>query len=123
MERSEANRTTLELANAAVRDGDHEGFLAQCTDDTEWTFVGDRVLRGKAAVRRWMTDTYRQPPRFVVHEMIATADTVVALGEITVADDTGRDVTSSYCDVWHLRDGKLAELRAYVIERSASTSS
>ncbi len=36
----ENNKVILEKANAAIYLGDHEGFLAYCTDDTEWTFVG-----------------------------------------------------------------------------------
>ncbi|HEY1187182.1 MAG TPA: nuclear transport factor 2 family protein, partial [Gemmata sp.] len=48
------NKLVLEQANAAVTRGDYEGFLSFCTDDTVWTFVGERALRGKEAVRRWM---------------------------------------------------------------------
>lgn len=44
---SEKNKATLEKANAAIAEGDHEGFLSFCTDDTEWTFVGDKTLKGK----------------------------------------------------------------------------
>ena len=32
----------------------------------------------------------------------------MVLGEITLGDKGGRDVTYAYCDVWRLRDGKLA---------------
>ena len=37
---SDSNKAILEQANAAVSQGDYEGFLAHCTDDVEWTFVG-----------------------------------------------------------------------------------
>jgi ketosteroid isomerase-like protein len=48
---AENNKSILEKANAAVTQGDNEGFLTFCTDDTEWTFVGDKTLHGKEAVR------------------------------------------------------------------------
>jgi uncharacterized protein len=101
------NKETLEQANAAIAKGDFEGFLTLCTEDTVWTFEGDRTLRGKAAVRQWMAATYKEPPKFRVDRMIAEGDFVVALGEIG---------QHAYCDVWRFREGKMAELRAFVIE-------
>ena len=58
----EANKLILEQANAAIAAGDFEGFLSFCTEDTTWTFVGDRTLAGKAAVREWMAAAYKEPP-------------------------------------------------------------
>lgn len=113
---SESNTAVLLRANEAVARGDHEGFLQHCTEDTRWTFVGDRVLDGKAAVREWMAQTYREPPVFDVRRTIAQDDFVTALGEITVKDADGKAVRSAYCDTWRLRDGKLAELLAFVVE-------
>ncbi|MGS2762975.1 nuclear transport factor 2 family protein [Sinomicrobium sp. M5D2P9] len=45
------NKEILAKANKAVTAGDYEGFLAFCTEDTRWTFVGDIILEGKEAVR------------------------------------------------------------------------
>ena len=116
---SETNKAILTQANAAVANGDHEGFLAHCTEDEEWTFVGDQTLRGKEAVRRYMKATYVEPPRFRVDHLIAEGDFVTALGEIDLKDESGKLVRFAYCDVWRVRDGKLAELRAFVIEINA----
>ena len=113
---SESNKAILEQANAAVIRGDHEGFLAHCTDDVEWVFVGDRTLKGKEAVRRYMNTTYIEPPKFVVADLIAERDFVTAIGTIDITDGTGKTAHSAYCDVWRIRDGKLAELRAFVVE-------
>jgi len=87
---SETHKAILEKANAAIAQGDHEGFLAFCTDDTKWTFVGDRTLEGKQAVREWMATAYLEPPRFEVHRLIADGDFLAALGEITLKDETGK---------------------------------
>src|SRR5688572_14569730 len=113
---SEKNKTILQQANAAVVKGDHEGFLSHCTDDVVWTFVGEQTLEGKEAVRRYMNQTYTEPPTFQVDHLLADGDFVIALGKIDAKDEAGRTVRSSYCDVWRVRDGKLAELRAFVIE-------
>jgi ketosteroid isomerase-like protein len=113
---SVTNKTILAQANAAITAGDYEGFLAHCTDDTRWTFVGEQTLHGKPAVRQWMTTAYQEPPRFQVEHLIAEADFVTAIGTILLPDGQGRLVEHSYCDVWLFRDGKMAELRAFVIQ-------
>ena len=112
----ETYKATLAKANAAIVQGDFEGFLQYCTEDTKWTFVGDRTLYGKQAVREWMEDAYRQLPKFNVHRMIAEDDFLTALGDITLKDDSGKETRYAYSDVWRFRDGKLAELHAFVIE-------
>jgi uncharacterized protein (TIGR02246 family) len=109
---------TLERANAASRMGDVEGFLKHCTEDTVWTFVGERVLNGKAAVREWMREAYKTPPEFEVYRMLVDGDFLTAIGEITIRDEHGKPVRHSYCDVWRLRDGLLDQLHAFVVEGS-----
>lgn len=112
---SELNKTVLRNANAAVSNGDNEGFLSFCADDIIWSTVGGDTLRGKEAVRAWMAREYTVPPRFTVQQLIADGDLVAAIGEIESRDEQGRPVPSAYCDVWRFRDGKMAELRAWVI--------
>ena len=110
---SDTHKRVLEEANAAIDRGDFEAFLLHCTDDTTWTFVGDRTLSGTEEVRRWLQETYREPPSNRVDRMIEEGDFLVALGEITLRG--GGDTPRAYCDVWRLRGGKLAELRAFVV--------
>lgn len=111
----DSNKDILQRANAAMTRGDYEGFLTHCTDDTRWTFVGERILDGKPAVRAYIQATYKEPPRFDVERMIEDGDSVAALGHITLKDDAGKDVRSAYCDVWRVRDGRLASLQAFVV--------
>nr|WP_314544680.1 nuclear transport factor 2 family protein [uncultured Massilia sp.] len=116
---SELNKTTLQRANAAVAAGDNEGFLACCTDDIVWSTVGGETLLGKQAVRAWMASEYVAPPAFTVQHLVAEGDFVVALGDIASRDVDGREVQNAYSDVWRFRDGKMAELRAFVIPTGA----
>jgi uncharacterized protein len=110
------HKAILEKANAAAREGDAEGFLKHCTEDTEWTFVGDQVLKGKSAVREWMREAYKTPPKFDVQRMVVEGDFLTAIGEIMVRNDDGTEVPSAYCDVWRFKDGLLAQLYAFVVE-------
>jgi uncharacterized protein len=117
---SESNKAVLREANAAIDRGDIEGFLSHCTEDLQWTAVGDMTLSGKDAVRRWMATAYATPPTYNVDEMIAEGDVLVAIGEIMAKDEDGRSVPHRYCDVWRLRSGKLAELRAFVVKANGT---
>ncbi|HTV00473.1 MAG TPA: nuclear transport factor 2 family protein [Luteitalea sp.] len=117
---SERHKDLLVQANAAMSRGDYEGFLAHCVDDVEWTFVGDRHLKGKEAVRRYITSTYIEPPSFAVTQLIADGDFVTAVGDIHIKDGSGRVTHAEYCDVWRIRDGQLAELKAFVVEINAN---
>lgn len=113
---SENNKAILEAANAAIAEGNYEGFLSFCTDDTQWTFVGDKTLNGKQAVRQWMVTEYVEPPLNIVANLIAEGDFVTAVGDLTIKDEDGKAAHYSYCDVWRFRDGKIVELRAFVIK-------
>lgn len=110
------NKTILEKANAAITNGDHEGFLSFCTEDTEWTFVGDKTLQGKEAVRQYMAKAYVEPPKFKVENLIAEGDFLSAIGKISMKNEDGITVDYYYCDVWRFNNGKMAELKAFVIE-------
>lgn len=109
------NKAILESANIAVTKGDNEGFLAFCTEDVKWNFVGDQILEGKEAVRQYMAKTYITPPEFMVEHLIADGEYVTAVGKISLPDESGKMIHYSYCDIWRFRDGKMAALQAFVI--------
>ncbi|RAU82676.1 nuclear transport factor 2 family protein [Pontibacter arcticus] len=110
------NQSILTKANEAIAKGNYEEFLQYCTDDTKWTFVGDQVLTGKEAVRIWMSNEYIEPPQNEVKHLISEKEYLTVLGYLTVMRKNGTRDQFSYCDVWKFRDGKMAELVAFVIE-------
>ncbi|MCR5862616.1 nuclear transport factor 2 family protein [Flavobacterium sp. J372] len=114
---TESNKQILQRANEAIARGDYEGFLAECTEDTKWEFLGDRTLQGKEAVRQYMAEVYNEPPKFKVNQLIAEGNYVTAIGQITLKNENGQIVDYDYCDVWRFTNGKMAELKAFVIER------
>lgn len=112
---SKTHKEILTKANEAIARGDFEGFLLHCTDETVWNFLGEKTLKGKEAVRRWMAETYKEPPRFKVRQLIAEGEYLAALGEITLKNENGKDTDFSYCDVWRFENGRMAELNAFVV--------
>ncbi len=111
------NKEILEKGNAAIVKGDNEVLLSYCADDTHWIFMGDQTLKGKEAVRQYMKAAYVEPPKFSVSDMISKDNFVIAIGEITLKNEAGKPLIYSYCDVWKFKDGKIVELRAFVVEK------
>lgn len=110
------NKAILKKGNSAILNGNNEGMLSLCSEDTEWTFVGVEILKGKEAVRQYMASVYMEPPKFTVTNLIAEGDYVSALGEIALNDKNGKEIHYSYCDVWRFRNNQIVELKAFVIK-------
>jgi len=111
------NTTILHTANEYVSKGDYESFLAYCSSDTKWVFVGERTLNGKEEVRTYMKEFYIEPPVFDVELAIEDGDFVMVTGSISLKNKTGKYEHFNYCDIWRFEDGKIAELKAFVIEK------
>ena len=62
-----------------------------------------------------MATAYVEPPKFQVDRFISEGEFLAAVGKICLREK-GQLRHYSYCDVWRLRDGKLFELQAFVVE-------
>lgn len=113
---STKNKEIVEKVNAAFAANNPEGFLSFCADDVVFAMVGDKTVKGKDAVRKWMSSMDSEPPKFTVDSVIAEGDFVTAHGNMTMKDKDGKTVPYSYCDIYRFRGGKIAELRAFVIK-------
>lgn len=102
-------------ANKAVAEGDYEKFLSYCTEDTKWTFTGNQTLHGIDEVRKYMAAAYEKPPQFKVDMMIEEGDYLTAVGTISLWNANSVWEHFEYCDVWRFENGKLAELKAFVV--------
>jgi ketosteroid isomerase-like protein len=113
---SAKNKAIVEEVNEAMRRNDAEGLLARCTEDFEWTMVGEAPIVGKPAVREFLKQGPGEPPQFTVDTLVGDGDVVIAKGDMTMKDQTGADARYAYCDVWRFRGEQLASLTAFVIK-------
>jgi ketosteroid isomerase-like protein len=113
---SSSNKQIVEKVNAAFAQGNVEGFLSQCADDVEWTMVGEKPIKGKDAIRKWMTSMGPEVPKFTVTNLLADGDFATCYGDMTMRDKDGKVIPYSYCDIYRFRNGKVAELRAFVMK-------
>lgn len=102
--------------NEAFANNNMDAFLAFCADDLEWTMVGDETKKGKESIRQWMSGMPQEVPKFDVKQVIAEGDFVVCYGDMTMKDEEKVDVPYSYCDLYRFRDGKITEMRSWVMK-------
>lgn len=117
---SSRNKEVVEKVNASFAANNLEGFLAQCVEDVEWTMVGEKVCKGKQAIREWMKAMPSQPPVFTVATLMAEGDLVMAQGDMTMNEKEQGTVPYSYCDIYRFRGDKIAELKSFVIKADAA---
>ena len=95
--------------------GDIEGFLADATDDFEFTLRGTppsgSTLRGKQAMIELLKTLFgekleRSAIAMTIENMIAEGDYVAEQSRGKARTLDGQDYNNVYCRVWRFRDGK-----------------
>ena len=115
------NKQLLQNVFAALAQSDARPFVAAMADDFRWTMIGSnkwaRTYDGKQAVTGELFPALRgKMDRIttIAHRFIADGDHVAveARGANTTKD--GKPYCNSYCFVFRVADGKLAELTEYM---------
>jgi ketosteroid isomerase-like protein len=111
-----ANIDTVHRYLDGFRKNDHEQILSCLTDDIEWTVFGAFHLRGKEAYDKAIDGApdFIDPPELNVVRMVEQDNVVMAeLTGISKRADGG-EMRMSMAEVFVMRDGKIAERRAWV---------
>lgn len=112
------NKEIVTQINDAFTKGDVEGFLNHCTEDLVWNMFGDTRNEGKENIRKWMNSNEGncEPPVFSVDNLFGEGDLVACDGDMTMKTAEGKEWKGRYCDLYRFDNGKVKELRSYVIE-------
>ncbi|WP_433212794.1 nuclear transport factor 2 family protein [Microtetraspora malaysiensis] len=111
------NTQTVEAYLDGFRKGDHAQILSCLTDDIEWTVFGAFHLTGKQAYDEAIEGPgFAGPPTLEVVRMVEQGDVVMAELTGSAVRDTGEVMRMSMAEVFVMRDGKIAERRAWVVE-------
>ena len=105
------HKRVVEQANAAFARDEMEAFLELCTDNVEWTMVGESTVKGKRAIREWLKSMDPGTPKIKVERIVADDDTAVACGSFVM-----KDVPYDFCDVYRFEGDRIASLKAFVIK-------
>jgi ketosteroid isomerase-like protein len=111
------NKETVETYLDGFRKNDHAQILSCLTEDIEWTVFGAFRLAGKQAYDEAIEGPgFHGPPRLEVVRMVEEGDVVMAELTGSATRDNGEIMRMSMAEVFVMRDGKIAERRAWVIE-------
>src|SRR5262245_35705153 len=116
----ETNKEIVERVNASFADNMPEVFLSYCANDVVWRMVGEKEYQGVIAIRDFMKSMEgMEPQKISVDETVDSGDAVVSYGDMTMKGEDGKEAAYSFCDIYHFRNGKITELRSFVVTRKA----
>ncbi|GAT09450.1 nuclear transport factor 2 family protein [Mycolicibacterium novocastrense] len=106
------NKELIRRGYEAFAAGDMESLMSLFDDDIEWVQPGESAVsgtyHGKTELMEYLGRLAQRPISIRVDQMTAEGDTVVALTEISVDGQIGRDA-----DVFTVRDGKTIAVRIH----------
>lgn len=115
------NKETVERYMEAFSRTDHAAILACLTDDVEWVMPGFFRLAGKSAFDAEIeNDAFVGSPTIEVTRLVEEADVVVAEGTVRAARKDGGALDAVFCDVFEMRQAKIARLISYLMEVGGS---
>jgi uncharacterized protein len=107
------NATVVREMNEKMAAGDMEGAASKVADDVVWHEIGRaEPVRGKAALAASMGDLGGYDIKWEVHDITASDDHVIALGT-AVASKDGRSLTYRTAEIYHVKNGQVAERWAF----------
>lgn len=110
------NKQLVETYLEGFRTNDHEKILSCLSDDIEWTVFGHFHLTGKKAYDDAIEGPgWAGPPQLEVVRMVEEGGTVMAELRGWAPQQSGEPVHLSMAEVFVIRDGTIAERRAWVI--------
>ncbi|MFI0481952.1 nuclear transport factor 2 family protein [Actinomadura sp. 9N215] len=112
------NIETVKTYVDGFRKNDHEQILSCLTDDIVWTVFGAFRLTGKDAYDKAIDGApeFIDPPELEIVRMVEQDDVVMAEMTGTARRAAGGAMRMSMAEVFVMRDGKIAERRAWVVE-------
>ena len=109
------NAAIIRSAYEAIETGDVAAFVALLDDNITWHestpgFAGDYHGRDQvlALLGKVFQETGVQMGPVAIHDILANDAHTVILHDTTLTKN-GRSLTGQYCDIYHLRDGKITE--------------
>ncbi|MFI5220124.1 MAG: nuclear transport factor 2 family protein [Bacteroidia bacterium] len=115
---SEKNKEVIRKVNAGFMSGDNEAILSHLTDDVRWHINGKLSAVGKEEFRKEINnEAFEGIPVINVTKEIAEDDYVAAEGTVQSRMKGGAPFEAFFFDIYRLENGKIKEMRSYVVEK------
>lgn len=113
-------KTIIKEVDQAFEENNPESFLAHCTEDLEWSMVGQTTTRGKAAIRQWMASMETGAAPTITNDVtIVEGEYAASFGNMTMEVERGKTASFAYCDIYRFRGDKIAQMRSFVLPNEA----
>ena len=103
--------------NGLFTTGKAEDFFEYFTDDIRWEMVGDAVSVGKHQFRQAMESQPFESGTLETYGHLAAGDRVAVEGYIECKRTDGSVFKAIYIDIYTFRDGKICEIKCYIVEK------
>ena len=115
------NKQTVQTYMDGFIANDHEKILSCLTDDVVWEMPGFFYHRGKQAFdKEIQNENFIGKPTIHITRMIEENDFVVAEGTVQSQMKAGSMLDAVFCDVFHMRNGKIKQLTSYLMNKAFS---
>jgi ketosteroid isomerase-like protein len=116
-----SNKQIVQKYMDAFARTDHAEILSCLTDDVEWLIPGAFHAKGKGEFDKQIEgEGFTGHPSIQVTRMIEENDVVVAEGNVRAARKGGGTLHAVFCDVFVMRNAKIAHLTSYLMEVPAA---
>lgn len=97
---------------------DVDAILGDVTDDIHFAMAGKPPIVGKAEFRKMLDEMAGQAGEMDMRleTTLVDGDRAMVSGLISMPGEQGGRKAYAFCDVYRLAGGKVAELKAYVVE-------
>ena len=112
------NKQTIEKYMDGFRASDHALILSCLNDDIIWEMPGHYRHVGKEAFDKEIeNENFTGSPTIQVTRLVEENNIVVAEGAVQGMFKNGNKLDAVFCDVFHMRDGKISFLTSYLMIR------
>jgi ketosteroid isomerase-like protein len=109
------NKEVVARYMEGFRRSDHAMVLSCLTDDVVWEMPGGFHLVGKDAFDGEIENpAFVGSPAITISRMLEEDDVVIAEGAVKASRADGGGLDAVFCDVFEMRDGKIARLVSYL---------
>lgn len=113
------NKEIINEVNAGFAGGDSEKILSYLAGDVLWEVPGTFSHVGIDAFREELNNgTFEGLPVIKIKNEIAEGDYVGIEGELQCRKKNGGTFDAFFFDLYRLENGKIKELRSYVVEKN-----
>lgn len=116
--------TFLTVFNQAWAAHDVDTIVSGVTDDIYFRMATDEEgIQGKQAFETWLSEMVKPEYKMslTTERLFVSGDDAVLSGRMEMTEPDGTQRKFAFCDIYKLRDGKVAELLAYFMSDNADT--